>query len=81
MRAAFERRRDLIVSLAKEIPGWVVNKPQGAFYLFPQVESLIGKKHGEREIKSSGDYVMYLLEETMWPVLTAKPSAPPATCA
>lgn len=63
MRAAFERRRDLIVSLAKEIPGWVVNKPQGAFYLFPQVESLIGKKHGEREIKSSGDYVMYLLEE------------------
>ena len=63
MRAAFELRRDLIVSLAKEIPGWVVNKPQGAFYLFPQVESLIGKRHGEREIKSSGDYVMYLLEE------------------
>lgn len=63
MRAAFERRRDLIVSLAKEIPGWVSNTPQGAFYLFPEVTSLIGKKAGDREIKSSGDYVMYLLEE------------------
>jgi len=63
MRKAFERRRDLIVSLAKEIPGWVINEPQGAFYLFPEVKSYIGKKAGDREIKSSGDYVMYLLEE------------------
>ena len=63
MREAFRRRRDLIVSLAKEIPGWIVNKPEGAFYLFPEVSSYIGKKCGDREIKSSGDYVMYLLEE------------------
>ena len=63
MRKAFERRRDLIVSLAKEIPGWKVNMPQGAFYLFPEVSGYIGKKCGDREIKSSGDYVMYLLEE------------------
>lgn len=63
MRQAFERRRDLIVSLAKEIPGWIINVPQGAFYLFPEVSSFIGKKYGDREIKSSGDYVMYLLEE------------------
>ena len=63
MRKAFERRRDLIVSLAKEIPGWKINNPQGAFYLFPEVSSFIGKKAGDREIKSSGDYVMYLLEE------------------
>lgn len=63
MRQAFERRRDLIVSLAKEIPGWVINKPQGAFYLFPEVSSFIGKKFGDRVINSSGDYVMYLLEE------------------
>ncbi|MBD5356305.1 MAG: pyridoxal phosphate-dependent aminotransferase [Bacteroides sp.] len=62
MRQAFERRRDLIVELAKEIPGWVVNKPEGAFYLFPEVSSFIGKKYGDIEIKSSGDYVMYLLE-------------------
>ena len=63
MRKAFERRRDLIVSLAKEIPGWICNEPQGAFYLFPEVSYYIGKKAGEREIKSSADYVMYLLEE------------------
>ena len=63
MRKAFERRRDLIVSLAKEIPGWVTNTPQGAFYLFPRVDAYIGKKCGTREIKTSGDYVMYLLEE------------------
>ncbi len=63
MRDAFQRRRDLIVSLAKEISGWVLNKPEGAFYLFPRVDSYIGKKAGDREIKCSGDYVMYLLEE------------------
>lgn len=63
MRKAFERRRNLIVSLAKEMPGWKVNEPQGAFYLFPEVSSFIGKKYGEFEIKSSGDYVLYLLQE------------------
>lgn len=63
MRKAFERRRDLIVSLAKEIEGWKVNKPEGAFYLFPEVSSFIGKKYGDYEIKNSGDYVMYILQE------------------
>lgn len=63
MRKAFERRRDLIVSLAKEIPGWKVNEPQGAFYLFPEISHYIGKRRGERVIESGADYVMYLLEE------------------
>ncbi len=63
MRKAFERRRDLICSLAKEIPGWSINIPQGAFYLFPDVRGVIGRKAGDRVIESSGDYVMYLLEE------------------
>lgn len=63
MRKAFERRRDLIVNLAKDIPGWKVNVPQGAFYLFPEVSAYIGKKFGDYEIKTSGDYVMYLLQE------------------
>lgn len=63
MRDAFRHRRDLITGLAKEIPGWIVNEPQGAFYLFPEVSAFIGKRAGEREIKCAGDYVMYLLEE------------------
>lgn len=63
MREAFQRRRDLIVDLAKEIPGWKVNVPEGAFYLFPEVSALLGKKAGDREIKTSSDYVLYLLEE------------------
>ena len=63
MRKAFERRRDLICGLAAEIPGWKVNKPQGAFYLFPDVSAYIGTKKGDLEIKNSADYVMYLLNE------------------
>ncbi len=63
MCEAFRRRRDLIVSLAKEIPGWKINNPQGAFYLFPEVSCYIGKRFNDREITSSNDYVMYLLEE------------------
>ncbi len=63
MRKAFERRRDLIVKLAKEIPGWKVNRPEGAFYLFPEVSAYIGKTTPDGKlIASSGDYTMYLLE-------------------
>lgn len=63
MRKAFERRRDLICDLAKDIPGWKVNRPDGAFYLFPDVKALIGLKYGDNVIGSSADYVMYLLDE------------------
>lgn len=62
MRQAFERRRDLIVRLAKEIPGLEVNNPQGAFYLFPKCSSFFGKHDGDRVINSSTDLAMYLLE-------------------
>ena len=63
MRKAFERRSRLIYQLATEIPGWRCNQPEGAFYLLPDVKALIGKKVGDKVITSSGDYVMYLLEE------------------
>ncbi len=63
MRQAFARRRDLIVRLAKEIPGLEVNEPQGAFYLFPKCSSYFGKRHGDRVINDSMDFAMYLLEE------------------
>ena len=63
MRKAFERRRDLIVSLAKDIPGLEVNVPQGAFYLFPKCSSFYGKKASEKIIENSSDLALYLLEE------------------
>jgi len=63
MRQAFERRRDLIVSLAKDIPGFEVNIPQGAFYLFPKISSFFGKSNGNTTINNSTDFALYLLEE------------------
>ena len=62
MRQAFERRRDLIVKLAKDIPGLEVNVPEGAFYLFPKCSSFFGKKSGDTVINNSSDFAMYLLE-------------------
>ncbi|WP_301828117.1 pyridoxal phosphate-dependent aminotransferase [uncultured Muribaculum sp.] len=63
MRKAFERRRDLVVGLARTIPGWKVNNPQGAFYLFPEVSSYFGKRYGNTVINNDSDLAMYLLEE------------------
>ena len=62
MRQAFERRKNLIVRLAREIPGLEVNDPQGAFYLFPKCSSFFGKRYGDRVINNSTDLAMYLLE-------------------
>lgn len=63
MRKVFERRRDLIVKLAKEIPGLEVNCPQGAFYLFPKCSGFYGKSYEGKTINNSTDLAMFLLEE------------------
>ncbi len=63
MRQAFERRRDLIVELASEVPGWKINKPEGAFYLFPEVSGCLGKKFGDKVIETSSDYTLFLLDQ------------------
>ena len=65
MRKAFERRRDLIVRLAKDIPGLEVNVPEGAFYLFPKCSSFYGKKSADDgfPVNNSTDLAMYLLEK------------------
>ncbi|NBH93193.1 pyridoxal phosphate-dependent aminotransferase [Duncaniella muris] len=64
MNKAFERRRNLVVELASQIPGLKVNCPQGAFYLFPEVSAYIGKTTPEgNTIGSSADLAMYLLEK------------------
>ena len=63
MRQAFQRRRDLIVKLAGEIPGLEVNVPEGAFYVFPKCSRFFGKSDGQTTISSSTDFAMYLLEK------------------
>ncbi|MBQ6732753.1 MAG: pyridoxal phosphate-dependent aminotransferase [Paludibacteraceae bacterium] len=64
MRQAFERRRNLIYNLMSDIPGLQVNKPQGAFYVFPKCSSLFGKKTPKGDvINSAADLAMYLLTE------------------
>lgn len=64
MRNAFERRKELIVKLAGEIPGMKVSKPNGAFYLFPECDAYFGKKTPSgKVIENAGDLAMYLLEE------------------
>ena len=63
MRQAFERRRDLIVELARQIPGLEVNVPEGAFYLFPKCSSFYGKTTPDgKTIGNSTDLAMYMLE-------------------
>jgi len=63
MRQAFERRRDLIVKLASDIPGLKVRKPQGAFYIFPDCSPYIGKSFNGKKLNDAADLAMYLLEE------------------
>jgi aspartate aminotransferase len=63
MRSAFERRRDLMMELAADIPGLKVNRPSGAFYLFPDCSAYIGKSFNGKVIADAADLAMYLLEE------------------
>ncbi len=62
MKEVFLRRRDLVVKLAKEINGLKVNEPQGAFYLFPEVDYFFGKSFEGYTINNASDLALYLLE-------------------
>ncbi len=61
MLAAFKERRDLVYDRLKKIPGINVNKPDGAFYLFPEIKSYIGKSFKGEKINTDQDLCMYLL--------------------
>lgn len=63
MRDEFERRRDIIVELARSSTEFKVNVPEGAFYLFPDVSAYLGRSYGSRTIESSADLTLYLLED------------------
>lgn len=60
MRASFERRRDLLVGLIREVPGLECSVPDGAFYLFPRCSSFFGRRDG---VENATDFVMFLLEK------------------
>ena len=62
MKAAFLKRRDLVVAGLAAIDGIEVNVPQGAFYIFPDVSALFGKQHQGGTIQSGQDLALYLLE-------------------
>lgn len=61
MTEAFRKRRDLFVTLLSEVPGFKVNHPQGAFYVFPDVSELFGKSDGNTVIRNGEDFCNYLL--------------------
>ncbi len=63
MLIAFKRRKDLIMNLLKDIPGLEVVEPDGAFYVFPKIDSYFGTSNGNRKIESSNDFCLFLLEE------------------
>ena len=63
MVSAFKNRRNLVVELAKAIPGLKINVPEGAFYLFPDVSSYFGKTLRGKLINNADDFSMYLLSE------------------
>ena len=59
----FQNRRELIIGLLKEIPGFKLNQPQGAFYVFPDVSAYFGKTLRGKSIENASDFALYLLEE------------------
>ncbi len=64
MRDAFLKRRDLVVSLMKDIPGLKCNVPQGAFYVYPEVSAFIGKSYQGTKINNATDLSLFLLEHS-----------------
>ena len=63
MTKAFERRRNLIVELAQDVPGFKIRSPKGAFYLFPDVTALLGKRAGDKVIRTADELCEYLLTD------------------
>lgn len=72
MTEAYKARRSLVYDLLKEIPGFEVNMPEGAFYFFPNVKSYIGKSKGDTTINSIGDLCIYLLEDAHVSLVTGE---------
>jgi aspartate aminotransferase len=72
MRTSFLQRRDMVLEIMKDIPGWKFNKPVGAFYVFPDVSYFFGKSDGETTIKNATDLCMYLLKDAKVSLVTGE---------
>ncbi len=72
MREAFRKRRDLMVEKLSKIPGMQVNVPEGAFYLFPDVQAFLGKSYKGRNIASVDELALILLEEALVSTVTGR---------
>ena len=72
MAKAYQRRRDLVLDLLKEIPGIQTYVPHGAFYLFPDVSAYFGKSDGEQTIKDASDFCMYVLNKAHVSLVTGE---------
>ena len=72
MLESFKRRRDLVLNLMRDIPGWKINIPQGAFYVFPDISFYFGKSDGKTVIKNPTDLCMYLLKDAKVSLVTGE---------
>src|SRR6185295_15676590 len=72
MQEAFHRRHDLVLKLMGGIPGWKINNPQGAFYVFPDVSYYFGKSDGKKTINNATDFCMFLLHTAHVSVVTGE---------
>lgn len=70
MKAAFLKRRDMVLQLLQEIPGVKVNLPLGAFYIFPDISAYFGKKSDKMDINNATDFCDYILQEAFVAVVS-----------
>ncbi len=63
MKVAFDRRRRRIVALLSAIPGVVCPEPEGAFYVYPSVEAVVGREIRGRRPQSSAELAALVLDE------------------
>jgi aspartate aminotransferase len=77
MRKAFQKRRDMVVAMLKDIPGVKSNLPDGAFYVFPDFSSYFGKSYKGEIIKDADDLCMYLLNEAFVAGVSGAPFGSP----
>jgi aspartate aminotransferase len=63
MVSAFKERRDLLLQMLEDIPGIKTNVPQGAFYVFPEISELFGKRNNGMIISTSDDFCSFMLSK------------------